>query len=38
VKRAILQREDRGFKDPKKEIKVDGSVLMVFPVSFVWKD
>jgi len=37
VKRTILQCEDRGYKDPTK-IKVDGSVLSVFPVGFVWKD
>jgi len=37
MKYAILQREDMGFKEPIK-IKVDGSVLSVFPVSFVRKD
>jgi len=37
VKRTILQCEDRGYKEPTK-IKVDGSVLSVFPVGFVWKD
>jgi len=37
MKYAILQREDRGFKEPTK-IKVDGSVLSVFPVGFVRKD
>jgi O-6-methylguanine DNA methyltransferase len=37
MKHAILQREDRGYKEPTK-IKVNGSVLSVFPVSFVWKD
>jgi len=37
VKRAILQREDRGFKEPTK-IRVDSSVLSVFPVGFVRKD
>lgn len=37
VKRAILQREDRGYKEPTK-IKVNGSVLLLFPVSFVRKD
>lgn len=37
VKRAILQREDRGYKEPTK-IKVGGSVLSVFPVAFVRKD
>jgi len=37
MKWAILQREDRGYKEPIK-IKVDGAVLLVFPVGFVWKD
>lgn len=37
MKYAILQREDRGFKEATK-IKVDDSVLSVFPVSFVRKD
>jgi len=37
MKWAILQREDRGYKEPTK-IKVDGSVLSVFPVGFVRKD
>jgi len=37
VKRAILQREDRGYREPTK-IKVNGSVLSLFPVSFVRKD
>jgi methylated-DNA-[protein]-cysteine S-methyltransferase len=37
TKLAILQREDRGFKDPSK-IRVNGSVLSVFPVGFVRKD
>jgi len=37
VKWAILKREDRGFKEPTK-IKVNDSVLLVFPVGFVWKD
>jgi len=37
TKFAILQREDRGFKEPTK-IKVDGAVLSVFPVGFVRKD
>jgi len=37
VKRAILEREDRGYKEPTK-IKVGGSVLSVFPVGFVRKD
>jgi len=34
MKHAILQREDRCFKESTK-IKVDGSVLLVFPVGFV---
>jgi len=37
MKRAMLQREDRGYKEPIK-IKVNGAVLLVFPVGFVWKD
>jgi len=37
AKRAILQREDRGYKEPTK-IRVDGSILSVFPVGFVRKD
>jgi len=37
MKWKILQREDRGFKEPTK-IKVDGSVLSLFPVGFVRKD
>jgi len=37
VKRMILQREDKGFKEPTK-IKVGDSVLSVFPVGFVRKD
>jgi len=37
VKRMILQREDKGFKEPTK-IKVGDSVLSVFPVCFVRKD
>jgi len=37
VKRAILQREERGYKEPTK-IRVNGSVLLLFPVSFVRKD
>ena len=37
MKWKILQREDRGYKEPIK-IKVDDSVLLVFPVGFVWKD
>jgi O-6-methylguanine DNA methyltransferase len=35
MKQAILQREDRDYKEPTK-IKVDGSVLSVFPVGFVF--
>jgi len=37
MKWAMLQREDRGYKEPTK-VRVDGSVLSVFPVSFVRKD
>jgi len=37
MKRAILLREDRGYKEPTK-IKVGESVLSLFPVSFVRKD
>jgi len=37
LKRSILQREDRGYKEATK-IRVDGSVLSLFPVSFVRKD
>jgi len=37
VKRAILQREDRGYREPTK-IRVNGSVLSLFPVNFVRKD
>jgi len=37
VKRAILEREDRGYNEPT-EMKVNGSVLSVFPVGFVRKD
>jgi len=34
VKRAILEREDRGYKEPA-EIRVGDGVLSVFPVGFV---
>jgi O-6-methylguanine DNA methyltransferase len=34
MKRTILQREDRGYKEPTK-IKVGNAVLLVFPVGFV---
>jgi len=37
MKWAILQREDKGYKESAK-IKVNGAVLLVFPVGFVWKD
>jgi len=37
MKYAILQREDRGYMEPTK-IRVNGSVLSVFPVSLVRKD
>jgi len=37
MKWKILQREDRGYKEPTK-IKVYGFVLSVFPVGFVRKD
>jgi len=36
-KLAILEREDRGYKEPTK-IKVGDGVLSVFPVGFVRKD
>jgi O-6-methylguanine DNA methyltransferase len=37
MKLIILHREDRGYKEPV-EIKMDGTVLSVFPVGFVRKD
>jgi len=37
IKRSILQRENRGYREPTK-IKVKGSVLSLFPVGFVRKD
>lgn len=37
VKREILKREDRGYREPSK-MKVDGAVLAIFPVGFVRKD
>jgi len=37
TKRSILQRENRGYREPTK-IKVKGSVLSLFPVGFVRKD
>jgi len=37
MKWAILQRENRGYKEPTT-IRVNGSVLSVFPVGFVRKD
>lgn len=36
-KRRILEREDRGYREPSK-INVDGKVLAVYPVGFLWKD
>jgi len=37
TKRTILQRENRGYKEPIK-IKISGSALYLFPVAFVRKD
>ena len=37
TKRKILEREDRGYREESK-INVDGAVLTVYPVSFLWKD
>lgn len=37
MKWAMLQREDRGFKQPTK-MNVNGAVLSLFPVCFVRKD
>ena len=37
TKRRILKREDRGYREESK-INVDGGVLTVYPVSFLWKD
>ncbi len=37
VKREILEREDRGYEESVK-IGVDGAVLAVYPVGFLWKD
>ena len=37
VKQKILEREDRGYQEPRK-IKVDDMILAVFPVDFLRKD
>ena len=37
MKLTLLQRENRGYKEPTK-IKVDGTVLQLFPASFVRKN
>ncbi len=37
IKRKILKREDRGYKEPGK-INVDDAVLAIYPVGFLWKD
>ena len=37
TKRKILEHEDRGYRKASK-INVDGAVLTVYPVSFLWKD
>ncbi len=37
MKLTLLRRENRGYKEPK-EIKVDGSVLQLFPASVVRKN
>jgi alkylated DNA nucleotide flippase Atl1 len=37
TKRRILEREDRGYREESK-INVDGAVLPVYPVGFLWKD
>ena len=37
TKRKILEREDRGYREESK-INVDGAVLAVYPVGFLWKD
>ena len=37
MKLALLQRENRGYKEPTK-IKVNGTVLQLFPASFVRKN
>lgn len=36
IKLEILRREDKGYKEPKK-IKVNGKLLQIFPVQYVWK-
>jgi len=35
--RKILERENRGYQEPSN-INVDGAVLAVYPVGFLWKD
>jgi O-6-methylguanine DNA methyltransferase len=37
TKRKILEREDRGYREARK-INVDGKVLVIYPVNFLWKD
>jgi methylated-DNA-[protein]-cysteine S-methyltransferase len=37
TKRKILEREDRGYREARK-INVDGRVLVIYPVNFLWKD
>lgn len=37
VKRELLQREDKGYKE-STHIKVDGGALAVFSVGFLWKN
>jgi len=37
VKQELLQREDRGFKEPT-HIKLDGGTLALFPVRYLWKN
>lgn len=36
VKHELLQREAKGYKEPTK-LKVDGRVLAVFPIEYLWK-
>jgi O-6-methylguanine DNA methyltransferase len=37
IKRGILKREDRGYKEPSM-MNVDDLVLAIYPVGFLWKD
>ncbi len=37
IKQKFLERENRGYQEPSN-INVDGAVLAVYPVGFLWKD